>query len=139
MQASSRMSERKPWDVFVSHASEDKDAFVRPLAAALQSLGVSIWYDEFSLRVGDSLSRSIDKGIAGSRLGGYGIPDAFEYGGSVKALLIVPPDEQGSAVIEPDLERRLLGGLLRLYGRPGDGADGPDDEGAARGGAHGRA
>jgi hypothetical protein len=60
---------QEKWDVFVSHASEDKESFVRPLAAALQSLGVSVWYDEFSLRTGDSLCRSIDKGIAGSRYG----------------------------------------------------------------------
>ncbi len=59
----------KKWDVFISHASEDKDAFVRPLATALRNLGVKVWYDEFSLRVGDSLSRSIDKGLAESELG----------------------------------------------------------------------
>jgi len=59
----------KKWDVFVSHASEDKDVFVRPLAIALQNLGVSVWYAEFSLRLGDSLSRSIDKGLANSRYG----------------------------------------------------------------------
>lgn len=58
----------KSSDVFISHASEDKD-FVRPLAIALQSLGVSVWYDEFSLRLGDSLSSSIDKGLASSRFG----------------------------------------------------------------------
>lgn len=59
----------KKWDVFVSHASEDKDSFVHPLAVALQSLGISVWYDEFSLRLGDSLSRSIDRGLAGSEFG----------------------------------------------------------------------
>lgn len=57
------------WDVFISHATEDKESFVRPLAEALRALGVSVWYDEFTLRIGDSLSRSIDKGIAGSRYG----------------------------------------------------------------------
>lgn len=56
-------------DVFISHAYEDKETFVRPLAVALRQLGVNVWYDEFSLRPGDSLSRSIDKGIAGSRYG----------------------------------------------------------------------
>jgi hypothetical protein len=59
----------KSWDVFISHASEDKDLFVRPLAVALQSLSVSVWYDEFSLHLGDSLSKSIDKGLALSRFG----------------------------------------------------------------------
>lgn len=57
------------WDAFVSHASEDKDAFVRPLAEALRSKGLRIWYDEFTLTVGDSLRRSIDRGLAHSRFG----------------------------------------------------------------------
>jgi hypothetical protein len=39
-------------DIFISHASEDKDAFVRPLATKLTALGLTVWYDEFSLRVG---------------------------------------------------------------------------------------
>ena len=66
------------YDAFISHASEDKDSFVRPLAHALQDMGFSIWYDEFQLKVGDSLRRSIDKGLIQSR---YGIvvlsPDFF--------------------------------------------------------------
>ncbi|CAK8725647.1 hypothetical protein KKHLCK_17260 [Candidatus Electrothrix laxa] len=57
------------WDVFISHASEDKDEFVRPLALALRSYGLTVWYDEFSLSIGQSLSESIDKGLAKSRYG----------------------------------------------------------------------
>lgn len=64
-------------DLFISHASEDKERFVRPLARALHSLGVSVWYDEFSLRPGDSLSRSIDQGIADSRFGVVVVSPAF--------------------------------------------------------------
>ena len=30
---------------------------------------MSVWYDEFELRIGDSLRRKIDKGIASSRFG----------------------------------------------------------------------
>lgn len=67
----------KPWDVFVSHASEDKDTFARPLASALTNLGIRVWYDEFSLRVGDSISRSIDKGLVGSRFGLVIVSHAF--------------------------------------------------------------
>jgi len=59
----------KKWDAFISYASEDKESFVRPLAIAMRNLGISVWYSEFSLRLGDSLSRSIDKGLAGSRFG----------------------------------------------------------------------
>ncbi|MBS0308929.1 MAG: toll/interleukin-1 receptor domain-containing protein, partial [Proteobacteria bacterium] len=49
--------------LFVSHASEDKKEFVRPLAHALKAHGLQVWYDEFSLRPGDSLRTSIDKGL----------------------------------------------------------------------------
>ena len=52
----------KYWDAFVSHAWEDKQTFVRPLVRALSEFGVSLWYDEISLKPGDSLSRSIDRG-----------------------------------------------------------------------------
>ena len=45
------------YDVFISHASEDKDAIVRPMANALAAEGLVVWYDEFELRIGDSLRR----------------------------------------------------------------------------------
>lgn len=61
--------EERDFDVFISHAAEDKDAVVRPLALSLQQRGLSVWYDEFELRVGDSLRRKIDSGIARSRFG----------------------------------------------------------------------
>jgi hypothetical protein len=59
----------KAYDVFVSHASEDKDGFVRDLAVALRRRGLEVWYDEFALRVGDSLRRKIDAGVLSSRFG----------------------------------------------------------------------
>ena len=40
-------------------------------------MGVSVWYDEFSLEIGDSLSRSIDRGIANSRYGLVVVSPAF--------------------------------------------------------------
>jgi hypothetical protein len=64
-------------DVFISHASEDKDGFVRPLAHALRELGLNVWYDEFELRVGDSLRREIDRGLASSRFGVVVLSPAF--------------------------------------------------------------
>lgn len=59
----------REYDVFISHASEDKDAVARPLAEALRNNGLSVWYDEFELKIGDSLRRKIDKGIANSNFG----------------------------------------------------------------------
>lgn len=59
----------KSYDVFISHASEDKNDFVRPLADGLRSRGLEVWYDEFTLKIGDSLRRSIDKGLSQSSYG----------------------------------------------------------------------
>ena len=55
--------------VFVCHASEDKENFVRPLAEGLKRRGVRVWYDEFTLKVGDSLRREIDRGLREARFG----------------------------------------------------------------------
>jgi hypothetical protein len=57
------------YDAFISHASEDKQDLVRPLAKTLEKMGYRIWYDEFELRVGDSLRQSIDRGLANSQYG----------------------------------------------------------------------
>ena len=59
----------EPYDVFVSHATEDTDAVVRPLAHALRSAGLRVWFDEFTLHIGDSLRQKIDRGLASSRFG----------------------------------------------------------------------
>jgi hypothetical protein len=67
----------KEWDVFISHAHEDKEEIVRPLALALQRLGLRVWYDEFELRLGDSLRRKIDQGIARSAFGVVVLSAAF--------------------------------------------------------------
>ena len=59
----------KEYDVFISHASEDKDSVVRPLALALKKREVNVWYDEFELKIGDSLRRKIDQGLSKSKFG----------------------------------------------------------------------
>ena len=65
------------YDAFISHASEDKKVLVRPLASALDKMGYRIWYDEFELRIGDSLRQSIDRGLANSRYGIVVLSPAF--------------------------------------------------------------
>lgn len=67
----------RQFDVFVSHASEDKDEVVRPLASALQAKGLRVWYNEFELKIGDSLRRKIDKGLANSRFGVIVLSQSF--------------------------------------------------------------
>jgi predicted RNA-binding Zn-ribbon protein involved in translation (DUF1610 family) len=84
-------------DAFISHASEDKDRFVRPLAEALTSLGARIWYDEFALKPGMSLSKSIDHGLANCLYG----------------LVVISPSFIGKAWPERELQglvaRRIAG------------------------------
>jgi hypothetical protein len=48
---------------FVSHDSRDTDAVARPIAIGLSRLVCPVWFDEFSLKVGDPLRESIEKGL----------------------------------------------------------------------------
>lgn len=92
------MTDHEPaWDVFISHASEDKDSFVRPLAMELSRLGLRVWFDEFSLDIGDSISASIDKGLAESKFG----------------LVVISP----SFISKPWPRRELAGLVARQMGQ----------------------
>jgi hypothetical protein len=59
----------KTWDTFISHASEDRESVVIPLAATLGKAGLTIWLDQTELRIGDSLREKTDEGLAQSRFG----------------------------------------------------------------------
>lgn len=59
----------KQYDFFISHASEDKDDIVRDLAEALRDSGFEVWYDEFELKIGDSLRKKIDYGLSNANYG----------------------------------------------------------------------
>lgn len=65
----SELQESKEYDFFISHATEDKDEIVRDLAKALIEVGFDVWYDEFELKIGDSLRKKIDQGLSKSRYG----------------------------------------------------------------------
>lgn len=71
------VTQDKEYDFFICHASEDKNDFVRSLANNLQKLGGKVWYDEFSLTVGDSLRRKIDEGLTKSRFGVVVLSNSF--------------------------------------------------------------
>lgn len=64
------------WDVFISHASEDKP-YVDPLANALEDARVSVWYDTLVLEWGDDLRTVIDKGLINCRYGIVVLSKAF--------------------------------------------------------------
>lgn len=58
---------KKEYDVFISHASEDKQSFVEPLTKALKDAGIRTWYDADQIGWGESIRQSIDRGLINSR------------------------------------------------------------------------
>jgi hypothetical protein len=65
------------WDLFISHASEDKEAVVLPLSEALRRAGLRVWLDRQEIRIGDSIRTKIDEGLANSRFGVVILSPAF--------------------------------------------------------------
>lgn len=57
------------YDVFISHASEDKESFVDDLASELRKKNIKVWYDTNSIKWGDSLRSRIDEGLRKSKYG----------------------------------------------------------------------
>jgi hypothetical protein len=57
-----RLAKDKPV-AFISHDSNDKNDIARPIAEGLTKMGLSVWFDEFSLKPGDRLRESIEKGM----------------------------------------------------------------------------
>lgn len=65
------------WDIFISHASEDKEEIALPLAHELTRYGYRVWLDKWELAPGDSLRQKIDEGLASSRLAVVVLSDHF--------------------------------------------------------------
>lgn len=57
-----KMELEKPL-AFISHDSRDKAEVAGPIAVGLQKLMCPVWYDEYSLKVGDHLRESIERGL----------------------------------------------------------------------------
>lgn len=90
-------------DVFISHAHEDKESFVRGLATELKKCGLSVWYDEWTLELGDSLRQKIDEGLARSRYGVVVLSRGFFAKNWPQAELdgLMSRETQGRKVILP--------------------------------------
>jgi len=61
------MAEDFKYDVFLSHSSKDKD-IVRAVAERLRADGLRVWFDEWTLKPGDSLPKKLDDGLEESRV-----------------------------------------------------------------------
>ena len=64
-----RLIENEEYDVFVSHAWEDKEDFADEFVLELRKQGLKVWYDTNKLKWGDSMREKIDKGLSKSRYG----------------------------------------------------------------------
>jgi hypothetical protein len=64
-----QLRQRPAKDVFLSHATEDKEDIARPLRDALVERSVTVWFDELQMKVGQSIRQEIEAGIAGCRFG----------------------------------------------------------------------
>ena len=103
----------KSWDVFISHAAEDKETVAWPLAQALIRGGLRVWIDRQELNIGDSLREKIDAGLANSRFGVVILSPKFLAkawpGRELNALLAI--EEAGTKVILPvwhEIDKRTL-------------------------------
>ena len=96
------VNENIQWDVFISHAFEDK-IFARNLSDGLVSNGLRVWFDEFELKIGDSLRRKIDFGLSNSRFGIVVLsPNFFAKNWTQKELgALVAREMDGTDIILP--------------------------------------
>jgi hypothetical protein len=62
--------------LFISHASEDKKDFVRPLAERLREF-FDVWFDEYELTLGDRLLAKINEGLNSCDFGVVVLSPAF--------------------------------------------------------------
>jgi len=122
------------YDVFICHSFQDKEEVARPLAEALTRNKLSVWYDELTLKIGDSLRRKIDEGLSKSR---YGVvilsPNFFSKEWTQYELDALVSREMADAVkvVLPvwhnvsaaDVRRNSLALSMRMAGKTSDGLD----------------
>lgn len=86
-------------DVFLCHAWDDRNGVARELHDLLESRGVSVWFSEKDVRLGSTLLREIDKGLANSRLGIVLVTPAFLQRVTAEGIA----DKELSALLARDL------------------------------------
>ncbi|MFK5164655.1 toll/interleukin-1 receptor domain-containing protein, partial [Propionibacterium freudenreichii] len=114
-------------DVFLSHASEDKEEIARPLREALEDRGLVVWFDEVKIKVGQSIRQEIEKGIAGAKFGVVILSPSFfakQWTQAELDALFTKKVDTGRSIILPIWHRvtkdevaahsPLLAGLLAL-------------------------
>src|SRR5688500_9811650 len=93
----------KEYDVFISHASEDKREVALPLAKALRNVGLSVWLDDAELKLGDNLNEKIFDGLGKSSFGVVILSHAFfrKQWPTSELRALMAREEAGSKVLLP--------------------------------------
>jgi hypothetical protein len=91
------------WDVFICHASEDKEEVALPLAKHLDEKGIKVWLDKFEIQLGDSLRQSIESGLKDSRFGVVILSEAFfaKYWAMSELSALIAREEDHIKVVLP--------------------------------------
>jgi len=89
-------------DVFLCHAWDDRQGPAKELHDALEASKVSVWFSEKDVRLGSSLMREIDRGLARSRVGIVLVTPAFLTRIQQEGIA----DKELSALLARDLLRK---------------------------------
>lgn len=106
------------FDVFVSHANDNKEEFVNALTAALSRLGISIWYDANILDWGDNWKLQIANGLKKCRFGIVVVSPEFlgrEWTEKELDELLQRQNEAGEKVILPLLYKLTISDMKKRY------------------------
>ncbi len=110
------LTEHQERDVFLSHASEDKDVIVRAFAQELEARKISYWLDEAEIKWGDKITQKINKGLQKSRYVIVFLSESFLGKNWPEAELgsaLNRENEQGQTVVLP----LLIGDASKIFER----------------------
>lgn len=106
------------YDVFISHANDNKEELVNGLTTALSKLGISIWYDANSIDWGDNLKLRINNGLEKCRFGIVVISPEFlgrEWTEKELRELLQRQNETGEKVVLPLLYKMTIADMKKQY------------------------
>lgn len=105
-------------DVFICHASEDKQRYVQPLTKLLSANGITYWLDQEEIKVGDDLRERIDEAIGLAKYGLVIISKNFiskEWANRELQLIKERENAEGRIILLPIIEDTAKEEVLQSY------------------------
>lgn len=99
------MDHHYSYDLFISHAVEDKILLVNELAARLEARGIKVWYTGQELSIGDAVRDTLVEGIRHCRYGVIVFSPSYisKIMSSGELSMLINYKRQGEKVIIPIL------------------------------------